>query len=80
MKQIFYLNSDVFGLINIALGAIGKKYRKFDELKVFESDSLFEVVTINKQEKFVTKTVVGKIHWRVKESVCNQNGEEIKLK
>lgn len=80
MKQVFYLNESTFELVNLTIAALGKKYKKFDELRIYENDSLYEIVTINKQEKFITKTIIGKIHWRVKECVCNHNGEEIKLK
>lgn len=80
MTQIFYLNSDMFRLIKMALGTVGGKYKKFDELKIYENDSLYEILTINKSEKFITKTIICKTLWRVKESICNQNGEEIKFK
>jgi len=80
MTEVFSLNSDQFEIINLTIRTLGKKYKKFNEFKIFEDDSLYEIVTINTEEKFVTKTIIGKIHWRVKSCSCNHNGEEIKIK
>ncbi|TXI88437.1 MAG: hypothetical protein E6Q36_05605 [Chryseobacterium sp.] len=80
MTPIIIISSEMIELVRITQLAVDKKYKNFDVLKVYQDDSFYEVVTINKTERFVTKTIIGKIHWRVKSCTCNDNGEEIRLK
>ena len=69
-----------FELIKITFKVLNK-FCKFDNLMIYETEKYFLVQTVNKGEKYITKTTIGKIHWRVIESVYYKVGEqEIKLK
>lgn len=76
----FKINNHEFELIKITLKVLGK-FSKFDELKIIETENCFEVMTVCKDEFFMTKTLISKFSWRVKESTCFKvGGTEIKLK
>jgi|688.fasta_scaffold2793752_1 hypothetical protein len=80
MTELLTLTEREFELIKITFKVL-KKFCKFDNLMIYETEKHFLVQTVNKDEKYITKTTIGKIHWRVIESVYYKVGEqEIKLK
>jgi hypothetical protein len=79
MKEVLTITENELELIKITFKVL-KKFCKFDELKIYETENHFVIHTINRKEKYFTKTTIGKIHWRVIDSVCSKIGEEeIKL-
>jgi hypothetical protein len=80
MTELLTLTEREFELIKITLRVL-KKFCKFDQIMIYETEKHFLVQTVNKDEKYITKTTIGKIHWRVIESTYCKIGEsEIKLK
>lgn len=78
--QLLSITDKDYELIKITLKVLGK-FCKFDEIKIYEDESYFEVCTVNRSEKYITKTRIGKVFWRVKDSILQKAGEkEIKLK
>lgn len=69
------ISEDCFHLIKITLRVLGK-YSDFDTVKVYESDTRFEIITTCADKKYVTRTYIGKHRWRVIESYCKLAGEE----
>lgn len=74
------MNDTYYELIKINLRALGK-FSTFDTLKIYESDTHYEVFTFSIKEKFYTKTKIGKCYWRITECIYTKQGEQtIKLK
>lgn len=77
MKELISLTSEHFEIINKAKKALGKLW-VFDSLKIYESEKYYTVITQSDIDKSVTRTNIGKIHWRVVESFYHKSGEEEK--
>lgn len=80
MTEIKSVSGDQYELIKKTLTVLNK-FRKFDTIKVYEGEKSFEVHTINRKEKFVTRTRISKFSWKIIDSVYQRPGEEeVKLK
>lgn len=78
--EILSLTEVHFKLIKITLNTLGK-FRKFDTLRIHETKTYYEICTFNKNEKFVTRTIIGKLFWKVLTCHYQKAGEEeIKIK
>lgn len=75
MTELLNLTSEHIELINKTKRVLGNM-KEFDSLKIYESEKHYVVVTKNSKEKYVTRTRVGKIHWRVIDSFYQKSGEE----
>jgi hypothetical protein len=75
MTEIFVISDTELELIKITLKALGK-FCKFDSLKIFDTQNFYEVVTVSRAEKYMTRTKIGKFSWRVKECYYQKAGEE----
>jgi hypothetical protein len=80
MTELISLSENEFELIKITLKTLNK-FRKFDTVRVYETDRHFEIHTVNRSEKYVTRTKIGKCSWRVSECIYHKAGEkEIQIK
>lgn len=80
LKEIKAISENEFELIRITLRVLDK-FRKFDTLKIYETDKHFEIHTVCHSKKYVTRTFINKMFWRVDECYCQVAGEkETKLK
>ena len=73
MNEVLSLTENEFELIKITFKVL-KKFCKFDILKIYETENHFIVHTINRKEKYFTKTTISKIHWRVIDSFFSRIG------
>lgn len=77
MTELLNLNSEHIELINKTKRVLGKM-GEFDSLKIYEAEKCYTIITKNTIDKYMTRTNIGKIHWRVIDSYCQRSGEEEK--
>lgn len=77
MTLVLNLNSEHIELINKVKRTLGK-FSTFDSLKIYEDENKYTIITTNTSSCYMTRTIVGKIHWRVIESFYKEAGEEEK--
>jgi hypothetical protein len=75
MTELLNLTSEHIELINKTKRVLGNM-KEFDSLKIYESEKHYVVVTKNSKEKYVTRTRVGKIHWRVIDSFIKSQAKK----
>ena len=80
MTELTSISVNEFELIKITLRVLGK-FSKFDTIRVYDMEKHFEIHTVNRTEKYITKTNISKCSWRVTECVYHKAGEkEVKIK
>lgn len=80
MTELTSLSGNEFELIKITLRTLDK-FQKFDTIRVYDMEKHFEIHTVNRTEKYITRTKISKCSWRVTECIYHKAAEkEIKIK
>jgi hypothetical protein len=76
--QILSINDSGYELMRKAQKVLGE-YSHFNTMTIYEGDKHFEICTQSHDKKYVTRTLIGRVSWKVLESYYKKAGEEEKL-
>lgn len=72
---ILNITDNHFELIKMTLKVLGV-YSHFNTLKIFDDEKFYEICTKSNSGEYVTRTLIGKTFWKIKECSYQIAGKE----